>query len=157
MRTEPILFTVICFMGMCLLVPSVAGAGELSGYVGIEGRFFFHEEMFDEQEKDNGSVVLEPEFYHEFLSGHSFTFVPFYRCDSADSRRSHFDIRELNYLWLADDWELRVGVGKVFWGTTEFVHLVDIINQNDRVVNYNSGQHDTPEENDNTRRYSEYV
>lgn len=29
------------------------------------------------------------------------------------------------------DW--RVGIGKVFWGTTEFVHLVDIINQIDAV------------------------
>ena len=39
----------------------------------------------------------------------------------------------MNYLWLADTWELRLGFGKVFWGTTEFVHLVDIINQTDRV------------------------
>ena len=133
MRTGQILFMVICLMGIGSLVPSGALAGELSGYVGLEGRFFFHEGMFDEQEKDNGSVVLEPELYHEFLSGHSFTFVPFYRCDSADSRRSHFDIRELNYLWLNDDWELRFGVGKVFWGKTEFVHLVDIINQTDLI------------------------
>jgi len=39
----------------------------------------------------------------------------------------------LNYLWLGDSWELRVGIGKVFWGVTEFVHLVDIINQTDLV------------------------
>jgi hypothetical protein len=32
-------------------------------------------------------------------------------------------------------WELRVGIGKVFWGVTEFVHLVDIINQTDLVEN----------------------
>ncbi|KPK02282.1 MAG: hypothetical protein AMK71_02815, partial [Nitrospira bacterium SG8_35_4] len=44
-----------------------------------------------------------------------------------------FDIRELRYLWLRDAWELRVGVAKVFWGVTEFVHLVDIINQTDLV------------------------
>jgi len=78
-------------------------------------------------------VALQPEYYHEWEGGSSFTFVPFARLDSADSRRSHFDVRELNYLWLGDSWELRVGIGKVFWGVTEFVHLVDIINQTDLV------------------------
>ena len=57
------------------------------------------------------------------------------RLDSADSSRSHFDLRELNYLWLGDAGELSVGIGKVFWGVAEFVHLVDIINQTDLVEN----------------------
>ena len=40
-------------------------------------------------------------------------------------------------MWLhaADNWETRVGVSKVFWGQTESVHLVDIINQTDAVEN----------------------
>ena len=31
------------------------------------------------------------------------------------------------------DWELRLGIGKVFWGVTESRHLVDTINQSDGV------------------------
>jgi len=110
-------------------------ADELSGRVELEGRVFLHDSLFDEQDRDNGSFAFEPEYYHEWENGSSFTFTPFVRFDSADSQRSHFDIRELNYLWLAETWEMRVGVGKVFWGTTEFVHLVDIINQTDLVEN----------------------
>jgi hypothetical protein len=34
---------------------------------------------------------------------------------------------------------MRVGVGKVFWGVTEFLHLVDIINQTD-LVEYIDGE-----------------
>ncbi|MCM8525271.1 MAG: hypothetical protein NE327_02065 [Lentisphaeraceae bacterium] len=34
-----------------------------------------------------------------------------------------------------EDWILRLGVKKVFWGVTESVHLVDIINQTDAVEN----------------------
>ena len=45
----------------------------------------------------------------------------------------NFDIRELNYLLFGETWEVRLGVDKVFWGTTEFVHLVDIVNQTDLV------------------------
>ncbi len=60
-------------------------------------------------------------------------FKPFYRFDSEDKERQHGDIRELLWLHVADDWELRTGLGKVFWGVTESQHLVDVINQTDRV------------------------
>jgi hypothetical protein len=110
-----------------------SSAFELSGYVASEGRLFFHEPLFPEQRRNSASIAVQPELYHEWENGSSVLFTPFGRLDSADQERSHFDIRELRYLWLHDSWELRVGVGKVFWGVTEFVHLVDIINQTDLV------------------------
>jgi hypothetical protein len=112
---------------------SVAIANEFSGYMTVEGRLFFNDPRFPGQSRNNVSFAIQPEYYHEWENGSSFIFVPFARLDSADSRRSHFDVREMNYLWLGDPWELRVGIGKVFWGVTEFVHLVDIINQTDLV------------------------
>ena len=134
MKTSAVRLTL--FAAMCLLAEPVAGlAHELSGYVSAEGRFFFNDPVFSEQERDDGSFAFQPEYYHEWQDGSAFLFVPFGRLDSADSERTHFDIRELNYLWPADDWELRLGVGKVFWGVTEFVHLVDIVNQTDLVEN----------------------
>lgn len=112
---------------------SWSSAVELSGYIASEGRLFFHEPLFPEQRRNSASIAVQPELYHEWENGSSVLFTPFGRLDSADQERSHFDIRELRYLWLHDSWELRVGVGKVFWGVTEFVHLVDIINQTDLV------------------------
>lgn len=112
---------------------SVASAHELSGNIAAEGRFFFNDPLFPEQEENNASLAIQAEYYHGWENGASFTFVPFARLDSADAERSHFDVREMNYLWLGDPWELRAGIGKVFWGVTEFVHLVDIINQTDLV------------------------
>jgi len=112
-----------------------AQALELSGDVSVEGRLFAKDALYDDQKRNNGSIAIEPEFYHEWPSSpdFSFTFVPFFRVDSTDSERTHFDIRELNFFMAGDSWELRVGVGKVFWGVMEFVHLVDIINQTDLV------------------------
>ncbi|MHC4656975.1 MAG: hypothetical protein ACYTDW_18365, partial [Planctomycetota bacterium] len=133
MKIPPV--TIVLLLAFSIIGTSVAAAGELSGYIEGEGRTFFHDALFDGQERDNFSFAFQPEYYHEWESGSSFIFVPFLRLDSADSRRTHFDIRELNYLWLTDEWELRAGVGKVFWGTTEFVHLVDIINQTDLIEN----------------------
>jgi len=124
------------FVMLCLFGTPVTGlANELSGYVTTEGRYFFHDTLFDEQEKNSGSFAFQPEYYHEWEDGSAFLFVPFGRFDSADHERTHFDIRELNYLWPTEDWELRLGIGKVFWGVTEFVHLVDIVNQTDLVEN----------------------
>ncbi len=113
--------------------PSPGRVFELNGHVAVEGRLFFHEPLYPEQNRNNASIALAPEFYYGFDSGSSLIFVPFLRVDSQDSERTHFDIRELNFLFLGDPWELRLGIGKVFWGVTEFVHLVDIINQTDLV------------------------
>jgi hypothetical protein len=118
---------------LCLLFLSQAPAYELSGYIEAEGRAFFNDALFPGQERHSVSLAIQPEFYHEWEKGSNLTFTPFARIDSADPERSHFDIRELNYLWLDDKWELRIGISKVFWGVTEFVHLIDIINQTDLV------------------------
>ncbi|MCP4400404.1 MAG: hypothetical protein GY801_24245 [bacterium] len=125
--------TIVALLIFGVAYASFASAHEFSGYISAEGRLFFYASRYPEQEQNNASATMRPEYYHEWENGSSLTFVPFGRLDSVDSQRNHFDIRELNYLWLADTWELRLGFGKVFWGTTEFVHLVDIINQTDLV------------------------
>jgi hypothetical protein len=122
-----------------LFINSQSQAYELSGYISTEGRFFLNEPLYSGQKRESASIAVQPEFYHEWESGSSFIFTPFGRLDSADPERSHFDIRELICLWLHDSWEMRVGVAKVFWGVTEFLHLVDIINQTD-LVEYIDGE-----------------
>ncbi len=53
--------------------------------------------------------------------------------ETRSAQRSYGDIRELMWTHIANDnsWELRTGIGKVFWGVTESQHLVDVINQDD--------------------------
>ncbi len=118
-------------------LPAPAG-GEVSGRVAIEGRFFFHPptspgEAPAAEDKDSGSLACELEYRHQRRDGSGFVFTGFVRADSADPERGHADLRELSYLWLGKGWELRAGVSKVFWGATEMVHLVDVINQTDLV------------------------
>jgi hypothetical protein len=57
----------------------------------------------------------------------------FYRIDSEDKERTHGDLRVAELLYFNDNLEITFGIGRVFWGSTEFVHLVDIINQTDQV------------------------
>ncbi|MFW6094236.1 MAG: hypothetical protein ACODAC_09705 [Pseudomonadota bacterium] len=64
-----------------------------------------------------------------------FTFTPFLRLDGLDDERTHADVRELYFTRVGDDWELHAGARQVFWGVTEFHHLVDVINQTDLVEN----------------------
>jgi len=109
---------------------------EWSGYVGLEARIFPDDPLFPVQQGDSSSIAFQPEYYREWNDGRSsLTIEPFLRIDSGDDERSHADIRELMWLTVGDDWELRAGVGKVFWGVTESQHLVDIINQTDLVEN----------------------
>ena len=108
-------------------------ANEWSGYIAAEARLFPNDPAFPDQKNQSASLAAQPEYYYEWEEGRSLTFVPFLRLDTADSERTHFDLRELFGLWVFDGGELGVGVRKVFWGVTESQHLVDIINQTDLV------------------------
>lgn len=108
---------------------------EFSGKVGAELRLFTEDAQYAGQHGNtNISGFIEPEFFWEWNEGNdTLTFTPFLRIDQHDSERTHGDIRELMWNHVGDDWELRAGIGKVFWGVTEFQHLVDIINQDDGI------------------------
>jgi len=109
-------------------------AAEWSGNITAEALYFFEDALDNRQHRSTFSLSAQPEFYHEWDNRYqSLTFVPFIRWDEHDDERSHFDIRELTWLKAARDWELRIGIRKVFWGVTESQHLVDIINQTDLV------------------------
>lgn len=125
-----------------LLCCESALAVDWSGYVAAEYRSFPQSALDEEQfNHSNLSFSFEPELYHEWNDGDdSLTFVPFVRWDEHDPKRSHFDVRELVWLHVEDDWELRVGIDKVFWGVTESQHLVDVINQTDLVENLDGEQ-----------------
>ena len=119
-----------------ILISTNTPANEWSGYLGTEFRYFTQDPRDPGQHDENLSLVFEPEVYHEWDKGtQSLAFVPFFRLDQHDNERTHFDIRELTWLKVAENWELRVGLRKVFWGVIEFQHLVDIINQTDLVEN----------------------
>ena len=89
------------------------------------------------QRSSTGGLVVEPTLYGEVAQRTSFTVTPLYRYDSADSRRTHADLREAYLLtygdWGENSWELRLGLDRVFWGVAELHNLVDIINQLDLV------------------------
>ncbi|MFT2090533.1 hypothetical protein [Paraglaciecola sp. 2405UD69-4] len=107
---------------------------EYHGEAGIEQRYFFEDAIYPQQQRSNLSGYFSPELYTSLNNGDdSFVFKGFIRFDQQDSERSHLDIRELKWTHAGSDWELQAGVGKVFWGQTESLHLVDIINQTDLV------------------------
>lgn len=126
-------------LAITLVLMSTIGsvvAGEWSGYIAGELRYFFQAPVQPVQHDENLSLSFQPEYYHAWDNeNQSLTFVPFLRWDGHDNERTHFDIRELTWIKASSAWELRVGVRKLFWGVTESQHLVDIINQTDLVEN----------------------
>ncbi len=117
----------------CFLFYSNALAIEWKGDLSVDGFLFPQNGAFPQQDNQSLSVATNVEVYHDIRDNLSFTLEAFYRLDSEDSERSHGDIRLAEFLYFTDNLELTVGFGRVFWGATEFVHLVDIINQTDQV------------------------
>lgn len=115
---------------------TAVGDGDLRGDIAFETRFFPLSPLFPEQTSAvvQPSLRLQPELLYEWDEGlDRITFAPFLRLDLYDDNRTHWDIREFNWVHQGDGWSLLLGIGKVFWGVTESRHLVDIINQTDLV------------------------
>ena len=110
---------------------------DFSGEASLQARWYPQSPAFPEQRSGTGGLVVEPTLYGESAQGTSFTLTPLYRYDSADSRRTHADLREAYVLtygdWGENSWELRLGLDRVFWGVAELHNLVDIVNQLDLV------------------------
>ena len=124
-----------------LMLAAAAGAEaqplELSGDMKLQGRWYPQSPAFPEQRSGAAGLVVEPTLYWAATPATSFTLTPFYRYDSADSRRTQADVREAYLLthgaWGETSWELRLGFDRVFWGVAELHNLVDVVNQIDLV------------------------
>ncbi|WP_339831409.1 hypothetical protein [uncultured Parvibaculum sp.] len=125
--------------GAALAALALTGAAAASefrvrGYVEPELQAFAESGSQAEQRRWNASVAAEVSFESFWDNSNQWVVVkPFARWDLRDGNRSHADLREAKYARAIDNWEFRIGIDKVFWGVTEAVHLVDIVNQTDLV------------------------
>ncbi len=107
---------------------------EVFGEIELEATGFFQSPQFAAQDAQAGSVAGKATLLLEWDDGDlAFRFTPFGRIDAVDAERTHADIRELKLDYATGPWAFRVGADTVFWGKTEAVHLVDVINQTDQV------------------------
>ncbi|MEK6806154.1 MAG: hypothetical protein AABY95_05845 [Pseudomonadota bacterium] len=111
------------------------GRYKLDTELGLESRVFLFAPLDPRQANADVSLRLQPEFRYEWDRDTQFTLTPFLRLDSVDDRRTHADIREMYLRHRSGAWEARAGVRKVFWGTIESLHLVDVLNQTDLIEN----------------------
>ena len=111
------------------------GRYKLDTEIGLESRAFLFAPVDPRQANGDVSLRVQPEFRYEWSRDTQFTLTPFARLDSADDRRTHLDLREMYLRHRSGAIEVRAGVRKVFWGTIESLHLVDVLNQTDLIEN----------------------
>ena len=127
----------IAALGLLCAAGAMAQALDFSGDLSLQARWYPQSPAFQDQRSSTGGLVVEPTLYGDIAPTTSFTVTPLYRYDSADSKRTHGDVREAYLLtygnWGENSWELRLGLDRVFWGVAELHNLVDIVNQLDLV------------------------
>lgn len=111
---------------------------EVRGNVTAQSTVFWQSSTTEADQNTNLSLSSTVEFYRDIGENGNLTITPFARIDEHDSERSHFDFREFLYGYVGDSWEVRAGLGKVFFGVAESINLVDVINQFDLVESFNT-------------------
>lgn len=109
---------------------------DLSGNTALQLRGFSQDALWPKQNTSDIEASVSGEWEVRWRSEEGdqrASFIPFARWDENDDERTHLDLREAYWAYEGNGYELLVGINKVFWGVTESVHLVDIINQTDLV------------------------
>lgn len=122
-------------VGPALAFPQES-AWEFSGNVALQSRSFIQEQRWPGQDGSDTQLSLSSELEWRWQNADGSqraSIIPFLRLDDTDEERTHVDLREAYWAWRGDEVEVLVGINKVFWGVTESVHLIDIINQTDAV------------------------
>lgn len=135
-------FLTAAFSGLVLMTGSAAALEiEFDGNLELELRSFLQDGRHAEMENQFAALAGEFELGFFSRSGrHAVIVKPFGRLDQHDHERSHADLREAKYRYVNGSFEATVGADKEFWGVTEFLHLVDIINQTDNVESIDGEQ-----------------
>lgn len=114
---------------------------DISGRLSTEAWLYPQSAAYPDQRSYAGGLALETTFYFENEEGTSITVTPFLRYDAGDPDRTYADFLEAYLLMYGDigngEWELRLGIDRVFWGVVELRSLVDIINQTDVIEHPN--------------------
>ena len=107
---------------------------DMAGNIEMQSRFFARDALWPGQDSQAArlSVSATAELRWRSAAGNQrASVIPFARWDEADDERSLVDLPEAYWAREGDASELLLGANTVFWGVTESVHLVDIINQTD--------------------------
>ena len=114
--------------------PARGGEVDISGSVEMQARSFWNGPQWagqdDRSPQGSVSFTTEVRWYNEDGNQRA-AFIPYLRWDTTDEERSLTDFREAYWAFAGDSYEVLAGANTVFWGVTESVHLVDIINQTD--------------------------
>jgi len=125
---------VAAFVAALAGAPARGEEVDISGSLELQARAFWHDPQWVGQDDQalQGSVVSITEFRWRSEDGNQrASLMPVLRWDATDDERNLADLREAYWALEGDSYELLVGSNTVFWGVTESVHLVDIINQTD--------------------------
>ena len=119
-------------LALGLYLAATSAFAQWSGNLALEGRWFTQTAVKPDAVDRNLSLSAEPQWVRSLGRDDELSFRPFLRLDDREGRQ-HADIRELRWLHVGDNDEWRIGIDSVFWGVTESRHLVDVINQVDRL------------------------
>lgn len=117
------------FLGFLMAVStSIAWAMPIENELQLQSTRFF-EQGAQQQSQYTGSIAWQSQFDGRINEQQQYKVRLFARWDEQDSHRSYVDVREALWTYANQQWQLRAGIGQVFWGVTEGTHLVDVVNQ----------------------------
>jgi hypothetical protein len=131
---QPLVATLLSSL---LLAGTAAASWDVAANVDVQSRLFTDSARWPGQDSGTAQLSLAGTLelrWQDRETGQRASIIPYLRLDATDDERSIADLREAYWAFHGESVEVLVGANTVFWGVTESVHLVDIVNQADAVA-----------------------
>ena len=124
---------VLVILAACLSVARADAAWRLEGSAGLETRWFPKAPLYPEQARHAAVLLLNPVLKIEPAADGPWraTLDVAARIDARDRAARTVDLSQATVMHQTAAAVWRAGFDKVFWGVTESVHLIDVVNQVD--------------------------
>ncbi|MEM9173022.1 MAG: hypothetical protein AAGA84_09990 [Pseudomonadota bacterium] len=123
----------------CVLALAPHASADWQGEIEIGTRLFNQSSGDSRNDRFDAFLAGEMSGYQDWDKGAKrIAWRAAVRWDSDDAQRNLLDLREAYFRVRKSGFELAIGVDQVFWGVTEALHLVDVINQSDLAANPDS-------------------
>ena len=121
------------FVSLLVVAGTTAASDwEVDAEVELSARYFLQETDDPRQDQFAADLYGQVDAFRDWDEGRQrFAVSVNARGDTDDGERSRFDVQEFYWRYRWPRAEVAVGIDRVFWGVTEALHLVDIVNQTD--------------------------
>lgn len=109
---------------------------DIDGFLGLDAIYFPNTDLSNDEVDEIYSVVGEIRSRGEIFENLNYEVRLYSQKGIAEYKEGYFDPTIAKVSWLEDSYQIDIGYDLLYWGVTEGINVINIVNQRDQIRDY---------------------